>query len=104
MEPGQYERKERAMRQDKVYRVESPGGKDFYFIVNGTESGIVIFILGEEPSKHTEEEQASAVVQLQVEPSPEATRVLARLWDDETGKEANSTHSITLVEQEPDQQ
>jgi hypothetical protein len=91
------------MRQEKVYQIASPGGQDFYFLVNSTESGLVIFILDEEPSKHTEEGQASAVVQLQVEPSPEATRVLARLWDDETRKEDNATHIITLVEREPEQ-
>ncbi len=89
------------MRQDKTYIVESPSGQNFYFIVGLTPTGIGIVILDDEPSEYTEAEQAVAVVQLDVETDSDATRVLARLWDDMTGKEGDASHIITLVKQEP---
>ena len=90
------------MIQDAIYSVASPGGRDFYFLVKPTKTGIVIFTLDEEPSKETEAEHAVAVVQLDVEPDADATRVQVRLWDDETDHEGDATHLITLVLQGSD--
>jgi hypothetical protein len=88
------------MRQDKIYNVDLPSGKNFYFVVDATTTGIVIFLFNEEPSKYTEAEQSVAVVQLDVEPDADATRVQLRLWDDETDHQGDATQIITVVLQE----
>lgn len=89
------------MQQDRIYRVELPDGqKTFHFIVNATEIGIIIHVFDNEPSRYTEPEHAVAAVALEVEPTPDAVRVMLRFWDDETAKDGDALHVITLAEQE----
>lgn len=91
------------MKQEKIYRgAASPEGQDISFVVDATETGLAIFIFIDEPSKHTEEEQADAIVRLDVEEDTDVIRVRVRLWDDTTRKVHTPTHSLALLEQEPD--
>ncbi|HEU5379002.1 MAG TPA: hypothetical protein VFV38_26565 [Ktedonobacteraceae bacterium] len=89
------------MQQDRIYSTQTADGqKTFHFIVNATESGIIIHVFDDEPSRYTEPEQAAATVMLEVEPDLDATRVMLRLWDDSVAKDGDALHILTLIEQE----
>ena len=89
------------MQQDRIYSTQTDDGqKTFHFMVNATESGIIIHVFDDEPSRYTEPEQAAATVMLEVETDLDATRVMLRLWDDSVAKDGDALHILTLIEQE----
>ena len=89
------------MQQDRIYSTQTDDGqKTFHFMVNATESGIIIHVFDDEPSRYTEPEQAAATVMLEVEPDLDATRVMLRLWDDSVAKDGDALHILTLIKQE----
>lgn len=91
------------MQQDKIYSIGTPGGRTYYFVVNEVDEGIEIAVFDEdnEPSKYTVIDQAITLVQLQIEDSPDKTRLMARIWDDTGDMTAGDPeHVLTLAEQE----
>ena len=74
------------------------GQKTFFFTASARADGVIVQVFDHDPSLWTEPEDATATMTLEVEPGADATRVMLRLWDDETAKDGNALHIITLIE------
>jgi hypothetical protein len=81
----------------QMFHITSQDGVPFTLIIDTVhikKGSIVITVATEEQDRR--EEYAEVVIETETEPN--MTRVLARIWSDNTPKEGDATKVITLIE------